>query len=212
MAPASRITHAYIKMGETTLNQNNERKFVGFQMGKWGSTSAVLEVGSNMEVFTERRGVRLPRVQKGTTLDDELRPFVSEVKEGRSVDPAMVDGLLRRNERVCKLLEELMYETHFTRHSVHTSNTKMCMDLKKSFWWSVMKKDVTLFISKCQTCALPKTECQRLDRLLKYSMTFNLQTDDQTERTNCIMKDMLRMRTLKSDKMCEDDLYMNKFA
>ncbi|KAK8919177.1 hypothetical protein KSP39_PZI022016 [Platanthera zijinensis] len=47
----------------------------------------------------------------------------------------------------------------------------MYRDLKKLFWWPGLKKDVALFVAKCQTCALVKAECQKPGGLLK---SFNI--------------------------------------
>jgi len=39
--------------------------------------------------------------------------------------------------------------------------TKMYQDLKETFWWQGMKKDVAQFVSACLTCQKAKVEHQR---------------------------------------------------
>nr|GFD22743.1 putative reverse transcriptase domain-containing protein [Tanacetum cinerariifolium] len=47
------------------------------------------------------------------------------------------------------------------------SSTKMYHDLKQHFWWSGMKRDVSMFVSKCLICQQVKIEHQRASGLLQ---------------------------------------------
>ncbi|KAK8934655.1 hypothetical protein KSP39_PZI014259 [Platanthera zijinensis] len=252
------------------------------------------------------------RVRRATKLDESLQRYA---KEGSGDQLSWDDGLLRKDGRLCvpsagKLREELLYEAHFTKYSIHPGSTKMYKDTKKLFWWPGLKKDIAAYVAKCRTCALVKAECQRpsgflkslpvpqwkfedismdfvhglprsqrghdsiwviVDRLTKvahfipnkrddsvetlaklyveqivrlhgvprsivsdrdgrftskdwrlvhqmlgtklaFSTAFHPQTDDQTERTNRTMEDMLRMCALDFGKKWEEHLVMVEFA
>ena len=41
---------------------------------------------------------------------------------------------------------ELLVEGHRSRFAIHSGATKMYRNLRKHFWWPVMKRSVTLFI------------------------------------------------------------------
>ena len=41
---------------------------------------------------------------------------------------------------------------------MHLGSTKMNQDLKTSYWWSEMKRDVSEFVTKCMVCQKVKTE------------------------------------------------------
>jgi len=52
-------------------------------------------------------------------------------------------------------------EGHKSRLSLHPGMTKMYQNLKETFWWQKMKKDVALFVSAYLTCQKAKVEHQR---------------------------------------------------
>ena len=56
---------------------------------------------------------------------------------------------------------EVLEEAHKSRLSFHPGMTKMYQDLKKSFWWNGMKRDVAEFVAKCLTCQKAKAEHQK---------------------------------------------------
>ncbi|KAI3797508.1 hypothetical protein L1987_32765 [Smallanthus sonchifolius] len=60
-----------------------------------------------------------------------------------------------------------MKEAHKTRYSVHPGADKMYMDLRTQYRWPGMKKDISLYVSKCLTCLKVKAEHQRPSGLLE---------------------------------------------
>lgn len=56
----------------------------------------------------------------------------------------------------------ILEEGHKICLSIHPGMIKMYQDLKDSFWWSSVKRDVT----SCLTCQKAKVERQRLGRML----------------------------------------------
>src|SRR3954469_160892 len=64
------------------------------------------------------------------------------------------DGTVFFEERVVvpkegDLREVIMKEAHDSKISIHPGSTKMYQDLKQSFWWTRMKRDVARFVSQC---------------------------------------------------------------
>ena len=76
------------------------------------------------------------------------------------------DGMLRFRGRVCvqddvELRRLVLEEGHKSRLSLHPGMNKMYQDLKESFWWQGMKKEVAQFVSACLTCQKAKVEHQK---------------------------------------------------
>nr|GEV78277.1 hypothetical protein [Tanacetum cinerariifolium] len=69
-----------------------------------------------------------------------------------------------------------MDEAHATKYSVHHGADKMYYDLQDLYWWSGMKKDISLYVRT------------RLDLITAY----HPQTDGPSERTIQTLEDMLR--------------------
>ncbi|GJX84461.1 putative reverse transcriptase domain-containing protein [Tanacetum coccineum] len=61
----------------------------------------------------------------------------------------------------------IMDEAHKSKYCVHPRADKMYYDLRDRYWWSVMKKDIVVYVSKCLTCLKVKAEHQRPSGLLQ---------------------------------------------
>ncbi|KAA3466611.1 DNA/RNA polymerases superfamily protein [Gossypium australe] len=60
-------------------------------------------------------------------------------------------------DRICvpknpELIQKILQEAHSGCVSVHPGSTKMYNDLKKSYWWFGMTRDISEFVSKCLIC------------------------------------------------------------
>ena len=67
------------------------------------------------------------------------------------------DEFLYYRDRVCvpndsELNKFILEEVHSGSFAIHHGSTKMYQDLKTSYWWSGMKKDVLDFVTKCIVC------------------------------------------------------------
>ncbi|GJY51892.1 putative reverse transcriptase domain-containing protein [Tanacetum coccineum] len=60
----------------------------------------------------------------------------------------------------------IMHESHKSKYSIHPGSYKMYQDMKKLYWWPIMKADIGTYVSKCLTCAKVKAEHQRPSGLL----------------------------------------------
>jgi hypothetical protein len=51
-----------------------------------------------------------------------------------------------------ELRRKIMYEAHCYRYSIHSGTNKMYQDLKKSFWWTRMKREIVKYMAECDKC------------------------------------------------------------
>jgi hypothetical protein len=51
-----------------------------------------------------------------------------------------------------ELHRKIMEEAHYSRYSIHPGTNKMYHNLKKSFWWIRMKREIAKYVSECDTC------------------------------------------------------------
>ncbi|GJS57951.1 putative reverse transcriptase domain-containing protein [Tanacetum coccineum] len=61
----------------------------------------------------------------------------------------------------------IMDEAHKSKYSVHPGADKMYYDLRDRYWWSGMKNDITVYVSRCLTCLKVKAEHKRPPDLLQ---------------------------------------------
>jgi hypothetical protein len=57
-----------------------------------------------------------------------------------------------------QLRRKIMNKAHCSRYSIHLGTNKMYQDLKKNFWWMRMKREITRFVSECDTCRRVKVD------------------------------------------------------
>ncbi|GJW99603.1 putative reverse transcriptase domain-containing protein [Tanacetum coccineum] len=61
----------------------------------------------------------------------------------------------------------IMDEAHKLKYSIYPGVNKMYYDLRDMYWWPGMKKDITMYVSKCLTSSKVKAEHQRPPGLLQ---------------------------------------------
>lgn len=74
------------------------------------------------------------------------------------------DGCVPKDDMLRKSILE---EAHHSRFFIHSSATKMYQDVKQTYLWMGMKRDVADYLSKCLTCQQVKVDHQLPGRLLK---------------------------------------------
>ena len=132
----------------------------------------------------------LNRVLEAQKKDEKIAAIVSQIGNGKEIEFTVnEDGVLYYKDRVCvlddyDLRKAVLEEAHSGSFVIHLGSTKMYQDLKMSFWWSGMKRDVSEFVTKCLVCQRVKAEHQvpsivwgklqeALDTPLNFSTSFH---------------------------------------
>ena len=100
----------------------------------------------------------LNQVKAAQKNDEKISAIVSQNIMGKEIEFSMnEDGSLYYRDRVCvpndnELKKSILEEAHCGSFAIHPGSTKMYQDLKTSYLWSGMKKDVSDFVTKCMMC------------------------------------------------------------
>jgi hypothetical protein len=115
-----------------------------------------MEVGSSL----------LQEIQRGQLEDEKVQKIKRNIKEeklpGFSEDDA---GVLWYKGRICvpnikELKDTILHEAHESPYSIHPVGNKMYHDIKATYWWYGMKRDVPEYVALCDTCQRVKVEHQ----------------------------------------------------
>ena len=115
----------------------------------------------------------LNRVLEAQKKDEKISAIIDQIRDGKETEFAVNEnGVLCYKARVCvpdddELRKSILEEAHSGSFAIHPGSTKMYQDLKMSFWWSGMKRDVSEFVTKCLVCQRVKAEHQVPSGLLQ---------------------------------------------
>jgi hypothetical protein len=115
----------------------------------------------------------LREVQRGQQEDEKVQEIKRNIKEEKSPGFSKDDkGVLWYKGRLCvpnvkELKEKILREAHESAYSIHPGENKMYHDLKATYWWYGMKRDVAEYVSHCDSCQRVKAKHQRPARLLQ---------------------------------------------
>jgi hypothetical protein len=123
-----------------------------------------MEVGSNL----------LQEIQKGQVEDEKIQEIKCNIKEEKS--PGFLEdeeGVLWYKGRICvpsikELKDKILREAHESTYSIHPGGNKMYHNLKVTYWWYGMKRDVAEYVALCDTCQQVKAEHQQPAGLLQH--------------------------------------------
>jgi hypothetical protein len=127
-------------------------------------------VGEGMPVHLANLMVQLKllaRIKAAQLEDPECAKIKQLLTKGKAKGFCLKkDGLLTHFKQVCvprirELRKEIMSEAHHSPYTVHPRGTKMYRDMKGTYWWNNMKKDIAKFVEQCSTCQQVKAEHQR---------------------------------------------------
>jgi hypothetical protein len=115
-----------------------------------------MEVGSNL----------LQEIQKGQVEDEKIQEIKCNIKEEKS--PSFSEDeeeVLWYKRRICvpsikELKDKILREAHESIYSIHPRGNKMYHDLKVTYWWYGMKRDIAEYVALCDTCQRVKVEHQ----------------------------------------------------
>ncbi|XP_074293039.1 uncharacterized protein LOC141619934 [Silene latifolia] len=149
-----------LSSARSRVRMHNELQEMGIHMIRKGETLGDLTV--EPELYEEIR-----ELQEADARIQKWRSTVEQAEAG--VDSKFVihaDGSLRFGGRWCvpdneELKRKIITEAHATPYSVHPGGDKLYKDLKKTFWWPNMKKEVAELVARCLTCQRVKGEHKR---------------------------------------------------
>ncbi|CAA0837975.1 Unknown protein, partial [Striga hermonthica] len=113
------------------------------------------------------------RIRREQASDEFIRAIDAKVRAGgvegfhRGTDGALEFCNRIVVPKVEALRKEILTEAHTTPYLAHPGSKKMYHDLKRSFWWQGLKRDVADFVNKCLTCQQVKAEHQSPIGLLR---------------------------------------------
>ena len=90
----------------------------------------------------------IEKIKRSQVDDAQIVKIVEEVQEGKRPEfNVSNDGVLRFGKRLCMpndlaLKKEIMEEAHRTPYLVHPSSTKMYRDIRETYWWNNMKREI----------------------------------------------------------------------
>jgi hypothetical protein len=107
-----------------------------------------MEVGSNL----------LQEIQKDQVEDEKIQEIKCNTKEEKS--PVFSEdevGVLWYKGRICvpsikELKDKILREAHESAYSIHPGGNKMYHDLKATYWWYGMKRDVAGYVALFDIC------------------------------------------------------------
>jgi hypothetical protein len=133
-----------------------------------------LRIVTNMEATEMKVGSNLLlEIRKGQVEDEKIQEIKCNIKEEKS--PGFLkdeEGVLRYKGRICvpsikEFKDKILREAHGSAYSIHPGGNKMYHDLKATYWWYEMKRDIAEYVALCDTCQRVKAEHQRPVGLLQ---------------------------------------------
>jgi hypothetical protein len=107
-----------------------------------------MEVGSRL----------LQEIRRGQVEDEKIQEIKRNIKKEKSLGFSEdEEGLLWYKGRICvpnvkELKYKILREAHESAYSIHLGGNKMYHDLKATYWWYGMKRDVAEYVALCDTC------------------------------------------------------------
>ena len=108
----------------------------------------------------------LNRVLEAQKNAEKIAAIVNQSREGKETEFTVnEDGFVYYRDRVCvpnddEWKKSILEEAHRGSFVMHPGSMKMYQDLKTSYWWSGMKRDVSELVTKCMVCQKVKAEHQ----------------------------------------------------
>jgi hypothetical protein len=59
-----------------------------------------------------------------------------------------------------ELNDKIFEEAHESAYSIHLGRNKMYHDLRSTYWWYEIKRDIVEYVALCDTCQRIKTKRQ----------------------------------------------------
>jgi hypothetical protein len=107
-----------------------------------------MEVGSSL----------LQEIRRGQLEDEKVQEIKHNIREEKSPGFSEDDeGVLWYKGRICvpnvkELKDKILCEAYESAYSIHPGGNKMYYDLKVTYWWYDMKRDVAEYVALYDTC------------------------------------------------------------
>jgi hypothetical protein len=118
-----------------------------------------LRIIANTKAMEMEVGLSLiQEIQRGQLEDEKVQKIKHNIKEEKSSGFLKnEEGVLWYKGRICvpnvkELKDKILREAHESAYSIHPRGNKMYHDLKATYWWYGMKRDVAEYVALCDTC------------------------------------------------------------
>jgi hypothetical protein len=118
-----------------------------------------LRIVANIEVMEMEVGSSLlQKIRKGQLEDERIREIKCNIKEEKAPCFSEDDeGVLWYKGRICvpnikELKDNILHETCESAYTIHPGGTKMYHDLKATYCWYGMKRDIAEYVAFCDAC------------------------------------------------------------
>jgi hypothetical protein len=126
-----------------------------------------LRIVANTEAMEMKVGSSLlQEIWRGQLEDEKMQEIKRNIKKENSPGFSEDDkGVLWYKGRICvpdikELKNKICCEAHEMAYSIHPEGNKMYHDLKATYWWYGMKRDVAEYVALCDTYQRVKAEHQ----------------------------------------------------
>jgi hypothetical protein len=118
-----------------------------------------LRIVANIEAMEMEVGSSLlQEIRKGQVKDENIQEIKRNIM--KEMLPSFLEdeeGVLWYKGRICvpnikELKDKILREAHESVYSIHLGGNKMYHDLKVTYWWYGMKRDVAEYVALCNTC------------------------------------------------------------
>jgi hypothetical protein len=120
---------------------------------------AKLKIVANVDVMEMEGGSSLlQEIRRGQAEDEKIQEIKFNIKEEKSSCFSEDDqGVLWYKGRICvpnvkELKDKILHEAHESACSIHPGGNMMYHDLKATYWWYGMKRDIAKYVALCDTC------------------------------------------------------------
>ena len=118
------------------------------------------------------RSMLIDEIRAAQITDTECQKVIDRVRRGQEKRHKISNEMLMLDNRASvpnanNLRQRILQETHYAPYSVHPGATKMYHDIKTTYWWSGLKKEVAKFVASCLTYQQVKIEHQKPTGLLQ---------------------------------------------